>query len=425
MHSSLYRYGYTQDKAPYHLLPFRFIQLAKDCLCLVNDIGEYYFVTPDQLSQLVHKRLGNGSAIYQELRTKHFLVDDKTEALLDSWVIKYRTKKSFLDGFTKLHMIVPTLRCNHSCPYCQVSRVSPDKQRYDMSAETAHRTVDLIFKSPAQAITVEFQGGEPLLNFPVIKLVVERMAAEKDRYRKQIDFVVATNLSLLTEDMLAFFKEYRVDVSTSLDGPAFLHDANRPKPGNDSHAILVQNLERTRSVLGVQAVAALMTTTRLSLGYPKEIVDEYVRLGFKSMFLRMLNPYGFAVKTHEQIGYSIDEFIEFYKKVFEYILELNKGGLDFQEVFAKMLLTKILSPFATGFVDCQSPSGAGIGALLYNYDGNVYPADEARMLAETGDKTFCMGNVMTHTHEQLFCGDVMRRLSSVSCNENQIGRAHV
>ena len=423
MHSPLYRHGYTRDQAPYHLLPFRFIQLAKDCLCLVNDVGDYCFLNPDQLSQLVHKRLDAGSEIYQNLRTKHFLVDDKTQLLLDSWVIKYRTKKSFLDGFTKLHMIVPTLRCNHSCPYCQVSRVSEDKQQYDMTTETAHATVDLILKSSATAITVEFQGGEPLLNFPIIKLVVQRMATERDKCGKQIDFVVATNLSILTTEILTFFKDYKVDVSTSLDGPAFIHDSNRPKVGNDSHSILLENLERTRSVLGMQAVAALMTTTRLSLDYPREIVDEYLRLGFKSIFLRPLNPYGFAVKTQQQIGYSIEEFIAFYKKAFEYILDLNKGGVDFQEVFAKMLLTKMLSPFATGYVDCQSPSGAGIGAVLYNYDGNVYPADEARMLAETGDKVFCMGNVMTHTHEQLFSGDVMKRLSAVSCNENLSGCA--
>ncbi len=423
MHSPLYRDGYIQNGTPYQLLPFRFAHLANDSLCLVNDLGEYYFVTPDQLRQLVHKKLGNGDVLYRDLRARHFIVDDNTQGILDSWIIKYRTKKSFLDGFTKLHMIVPTLRCNHSCPYCQVSRVSEDKQRYDMTAELAHATVNLIFKSPAKAITVEFQGGEPLLNFPVIKLVVQRMAAERDNHGKQIDFVVATNLSILTTEMLNFFKEYKVDISTSLDGPAFIHDPNRPKAGNDSHAIFLENLERARSVLGIQAVAALMTTTRLTLDYPKEIVDEYLRLGFKSIFLRSLSPYGFAVKTRQQIGYSIEEFIEFYKKAFEYILELNKGGVDFQEVFAKMLLTKMLSPFATGYVDCQSPSGAGIGAVLYNYDGNVYPADEARMLAETGDKTFCMGNVRTHSYDQLFSGDVMKRLSAVSCNETLSGCA--
>jgi len=292
-----------------------------------------------------------------------------------------------------------------------------------MTIETAEKVCELILIGPSEGITVEFQGGEPLLNFPIIKYVVEYMTKRKGECRKNIDFVIATNLSVIDSDMLSFFKDYEVDISTSLDGPAFIHDSNRPKPENDSHAILCENLERARAVLGSDSVAALMTTTRLSLSYPKEIVDEYLRLGFKSIFLRPLNPYGFAVKTGSQIGYTIETFLEFYKRAFEYILELNGRGIDFQETFAKMILTKILTPFDTSYVDCQSPSGAGIGAALYNYNGNVYPADEARMLAETGDEAFCLGNVHTSSFKEIFFGPVMESLASVACNESLSGCA--
>lgn len=318
-------------------------------------------------------------------------------------------------------MIVPTLRCNHSCPYCQVSRVSVDKQRYDMTLETARNTANLIFRTPAKAITVEFQGGEPLLNYPVIEFIVKYMTSENEKFGKLIDFVVATNLSHLTDDMLDFFKKFKVDISTSLDGPEYIHNPNRPKPENDSYQVLVNNLERARNVLGIHRVAALMTTTRASLSYPKEIVDEYVRLRFKSIFLRPLNPYGFAVKTSHKIGYTIEEFFDFYQKAFEYIVELNRQGIDFQESFAKMILTKILTPFPVGYVDCQSPSGAGVGAALYNYNGNVYPADEARMLAEMGDNKFCMGNVNTNTYSEIFASDVMQSIARISCNEALAG----
>lgn len=58
---------------------------------------------------------------------------------------------------------------------------------------------------------------------------------------------------------------------------------------------------------------ALMTTTKDSLAYHKEIIDEYVSLGFESVFIRELNPYGFAVKSFKKIGYTTNEFIEFYK----------------------------------------------------------------------------------------------------------------
>src|SRR5436305_290687 len=74
----------------------------------------------------------------------------------------------------KLHIFVTTLRCEHSCHYCQVSRQSADRVKYDMSEETALRALDLMFRSPASHLTLEFQGGEPLLNFDLIRFIVPR-----------------------------------------------------------------------------------------------------------------------------------------------------------------------------------------------------------------------------------------------------------
>ncbi len=65
-------------------------------------------------------------------------------------------------------MIVPTLRCNAKCIYCQVSSKSAEALKYDMNEATAKRIVDLIFLSPSPGIKIEFQGGEPLLNFKLV-----------------------------------------------------------------------------------------------------------------------------------------------------------------------------------------------------------------------------------------------------------------
>jgi len=63
----------------------------------------------------------------------------------------------------------------------------------------------------------------------------------------------------------------------------------------------------------------------------------------------------------------------------------------------------MLTPWATGYVDLQSPAGIGISAIVFNYDGDIYASDESRMLAEMGDKTFRLGNVLRDRFE-----DVMR-----------------
>jgi uncharacterized protein len=58
-------------------------------------------------------------------------------------------------------------------------------------------------------------------------------------------------------------------------------------------------------------------------------------------------------------------------------------------------------------VDLRSPAGIGIGALVYNYDGDVYASDESRMLAEMGDRTFRLGNVHANTWEQIMTADAL------------------
>lgn len=407
----------------YRLLPFRFMRVDSASYVLVNECGEHIFVDAPTLKAFVAHTLPFDHSAYQDLKAKQFLADDTSSPLLDVLATKYRTKKSFLAGFTKLHMFVTTLRCDHSCLYCQVSRQSEDRAAFDMTPETARASVDLMLRSPARAITLEFQGGESLLNFPLIQFVVEYAEAEnrKRGLGKTIDKVIATNLSKATRDVLEYCRDWDIHLSTSLDGPAWLHNANRPKQGNDSYQIVTANIELARFIVGRQNVAALMTTTRLSLKHPRAIIDEYVERGFHSIFLRPISPYGFAIRTRRRTGYLTDEFLAFYFEGLRYILELNRKGVQMTEIYAKILLTKILTPFPTHYTDLQSPAGAGIGAVVYNYDGDVYAADEARMLAEMGDKTFRLGNVHANSYEELFGSPMLRALATASVNESLPG----
>ena len=421
--SFLYRAGYSQNEQPYKLLPFRFITLNPTDLLVVNEVGEFYFVDGNTLTALASHTLDPQSQIYAELKAKHFLVDREEDALLDVLVTKYRTKKSFLAGFTKLHTFVVTLRCDHSCLYCQVSRQSVDKIKFDMSEETAKKSVDLMFCSPSRNITVEIQGGEPLLNFKLIQFLVEYIEEKNQSHQKNIDITITSNLSTLTDEILTYLKAHGIDLSTSLDGPEFIHNQNRPNGNHSSYALTIANIKRARAVLGHDQVNALMTTTRVTLQHPHAVVDEYVQQGFSSIFLRSVSPYGFATRTKNEIGYTMDEFVAFYKKAFDHIVEINRQGTHLAEIYAQLLLTKILTPFPTRYVDLQSPTGVGFGVVVYNYDGNVYASDESRMLAEVQDYTFRLGNVREHTYQELYSSKAMRAIAAASCVETLPGCA--
>jgi His-Xaa-Ser system radical SAM maturase HxsB len=415
------KHHYQSHTSGYDFLPFQFMRWHDRSVLLTNDVGEFTFLDGADFDAFTAGLLSPDSPSYRTLKAKHFLSNSQSTVAIDLLATKYRTKHQYLDGFTRLHLFVVTLRCDHTCPYCQVSRVTQDRMRYDMSQDTAARSIELMFRSPAPVLKVEFQGGEPLLNVELIRWIVAEVEQRNVVEKRQLEFVVATNLSQLTDEMLTFFAGHSVCLSTSLDGPEFLHNANRPRPGNDSHQLTVAKIDRARKVLGHDKVSALMTTTASSLKHPAAIIDEYVRLGFDSIFLRPISPYGFAVRTRQAFQYQTDDFLAFYKIALRHIIDRNRAGTPIVEVYAQIVLQKILTPFSTGYVDLQSPAGAGIGVAVYNYDGDVYASDEGRMLAEMGDTSFRLGNVHRDDYEAIFGGATLRAIVEGSCVETLPG----
>jgi radical SAM protein with 4Fe4S-binding SPASM domain len=91
--------------------------------------------------------------------------------------------------------------------------------------------------------------------------------------------------------------------------------------------------------------------------------------------------------------YEAGDFLDFFDSALAYIVELNRAGTRLVEILTQILVSRILTPFPGGYVDLQSPSVAGLSALVYNFDGGIYVSDEARMLAAMGDETFRVGSV--------------------------------
>jgi His-Xaa-Ser system radical SAM maturase HxsB len=401
------RRAYETAEPTWELLPFQFDRFDTDRVLLTNMAGEHLFVTSDQLGDIVGKALPANSSLVRRLRGKHILREAGERLPLELLALKTRTRYDRLADFTALHMFVVSLRCDHSCPYCQVSRQSADKQRFDMSEGTAEKALEMVFKSPSPQIKIEFQGGETLLNFPLIRKIVESAEKINETERRDLAFVIATNLAMLDDAVLAFCDSHDIYISTSIDGPADLHNANRPRPGRDSWQLAVEGIRRVRETLGPDRVSALMTTTEASLTRVREIVDTYVELGLMGVFLRPMSPYGFAMKTKSYAAYDTDRWLAFYEEGLDYILELNAQGVPVTEVFAAIVLKKMLTSEDPGYVDLASPARIGIGAIVYNYDGDVYASDEGRMLAEMSNTSFRLGNVHQDSYEDVMLSEAL------------------
>jgi His-Xaa-Ser system radical SAM maturase HxsB len=359
-------------------------------------------LSPDEFRSLVEGRPRPGEPLYERLRNANFIA---REIDVSAQAERWRRKKQYLFHGPTLHGFVLTHRCNHGCQYCHSSVVGMERTDTDMSFEVAERAVDVAFQSTAWAITIEFQGGEPTANWDVLQHVVEYATRKNRDVGKVLSFALVTNLSLMDDERLAFLLDHKVQICTSLDGPADLHNKIRIFKGGDSHEILVgwmKKINERYREMGLDTnhyrVEALPTLTRPSLTRWKDIIDEFVAVGCRAIFLRKLDPFGFAAKSAKTLGYSMDEYLEFYANAVDYIIELNRQGVQVMERHAAIMLNKILVDEEPNYLDLRTPGGACVGQLGYAPDGGVYSSDEGRFVASMGDDMFRIGTVHDGYH---------------------------
>ena len=125
----------------YKILPFRFARFNESEYLLTNDVGEYIFLSNEDFENFISKELDTKSMVFQDIASKQIATTDNVEDVVNMLATKFRTKKSILRDFTSLHMVVPTLRCNSSCIYCQVARKNMDDHEADMTKKTAKNVV--------------------------------------------------------------------------------------------------------------------------------------------------------------------------------------------------------------------------------------------------------------------------------------------
>jgi len=334
----------------------------------------------------------------------------------------WKESNAYVDRGPGLHIFILTLRCNHKCLYCQSGALCEEGNRSDMDIRTARKSVDFALSAPVKGLTIEFQGGEPLLNWAALKETVlygEKKAAAAG---KEIKFALVSNFSLMTEEKAAFLIKHGVALCTSLDGPAALHDKNRVFAGGSSHALTVKWIKYFRKACGKGSdcgPSALLTISKYSLGREKEIVEEYARLGLASIFVRPLAPIGFARNVWDKIGCSPEEFSGFYRNSLGHVLRLNKAGAAIKEKTAFLLVKKMIGLEDNKYVDLRCPCGAGLGQLAYDFNGDIYTCDEARMLARQGDGLFRIGGVFKDTYRQVISAAAVKACAAASSLDSQ------
>ncbi|MDA8333474.1 MAG: radical SAM protein [Peptococcaceae bacterium] len=178
--------------------------------------------------------------------------------------------------------------CNMACVYCY-GNGGEYAGGGMMSEETAFRSVDWLVENSGSVknIGISFFGGEPFLNFPLMKKVVsyaKKKAGEKD---KRITFGVTTNASLLTEEAISFLKDEKIYPLISFDGPAEYQDSQRPfKDGSGSYDRIVNNVRKLREVIPHLTARATVTDG----ADPFRIKEGMEAAGFTTCILTPVSP---------------------------------------------------------------------------------------------------------------------------------------
>jgi len=398
---------------------FRWGRVAGHVL-VTNDAGDWARLSEAEFADLLAGRIADGHPRFAELQGKGFLRDGLD---LDALAARMAQRNRHLRRGPYVHVVTLTVRGN--------ARGANGRalDGLDMTPETAAQVAEFVLQSTSPAVTVEFQGhtGEPLRNFDVLRHFVEVARTHNQRSTgKTLRLRVLSNFTALTEEIAEWLIANEVLVTTSLDGPAALHDWNRTWKEGSAHADVVRWLDyfqRRYAELGRDPaqwhVEALLTTTRRTLDAAREVVEEYATRGLQTLGLRPLDRARFDRDTWAAIGYTIEEYLEFYRRTIDHILEANRRGIVLAERTASIILTKMLTSDDPGAVDFQSPHGAGTGQIAYNVDGRIFPSDEARIVDAMGESFFELGHVRSLSIQDIVRHPTVRAIAAASLLDAQ------
>ncbi len=272
--------------------------------------------------------------------------------------------------------------CNLSCEYCFASKGSYCSERRLMPEEVAFKAMEYLAQNSGNRknIEVDFFGGEPLINFEVIKKAVDYGKELEKRYNKKFYFTITTNGTLLDREKISYINENMDNVVISLDGRKSIHDAMRYyRNGEGSYDEIVDAARKLVSSRGGKSYYIRGTFTNRNLDFAEDVFH-IAGLGFEEISIEPVVGSGqpFHI-TDEHIPVILDEYERLAKRILDYIKVGNK--LRFYHFNINLYGGPCVQ---RRVVAC----GAGFEYLAVSPEGHFYPCHQF-----VGQPQFIMGDV--------------------------------
>lgn len=368
------------------VFPLKFRPSNDGLILFSNDAGGYFKSTPAFLDRYVREELNDDDRDF--LWENGHAFDERESLEYAGFEHRFASRLYVPDDLDYI-ILVPTLRCNLACGYCQVSRVNSNTPGFDWSEDTLAAVLSFLGGLSARRIKVEFQGGEPLLRLDIIQQVINFC---RSRF-KEAEFVICTNLQDVNVDAWRLFGDEDVFISTSLDSDPATHQEQRTgKP--DVTEQFFANLERAMVEFGPGKVSALPTLNASRPPEPLTVIDSYASYGMQSIYLRPVNYQGFARKRFDA-RQSAERWNVFHMDFIDALIDYNwTAHAPMEEYYFVHCLRRVLRAGHNGHVDLRNPNILGRGYLVVDHDGRLYPTDEARMVSRVGQFDLSMGSVL-------------------------------
>ncbi|MFD9899694.1 His-Xaa-Ser system radical SAM maturase HxsB [Mesorhizobium sp. NPDC059054] len=367
--------------------PLKFRELADSRILFADDAGGFFKSDDNFLNRYAGDMLNDGDRSF--LTEGGHSSDDELDLSWTSFAYRWSQRQSKPQQLNYV-ILVPTLRCNLACGYCQVSR-APEKARgFDWTDETLAAVLAFLGSIEGQNIKVEFQGGEPLLRIDLLEIVRDFCRGKFARAQ----FVVCTNLQNLDERVWSFLDADDTFISTSLDGDATTHQRQRTHDEGCTRAFF-SNLEAAVARYPEGKISALPTIDVSSPPDLGELLDSYERYGIKSVYLRPINHQGFARKL-DQGADALGRWNKLHSEFIDRLIDRNHHtGRFMEEYYFSQCLKRVLRSGADNHVDIRNPGFFASDYVVIDHDGKFYPTDEARMLSRIGRIDLSIGDVNT------------------------------
>ncbi len=295
----------------------------------------------------------------------------------------------YITDFAKRPTVVKALclhiahDCNLACKYCFAEEGEYHGKRELMSYEVGKKALDFLVANSGNRrnLEVDFFGGEPLMNFQVVKDLVAYGRSLEEKYDKNFRFTLTTNGVLLDDDIMEFANREMGNVVLSIDGRPEVHNRMRPfRKGAGSYELIVPKFQKFADSRNQEKYYVRGTFTHNNLDFSKDVLH-LADLGFKQISVE-------PVVAQETDDYAIreEDLPQLFEEYENLALEMVKRhGTDKDFNFFHFMIDLEGGPCVAKRL---SGCGSGTEYLAVTPTGDLYPCHQF-----VGNTDFLMGNV--------------------------------